>query len=125
MIDDVVAGIRARVVAGAQLRDEYFPGWEKTINIEILDLINCYTCILGQVGQEMIEGLRGSGYDRIQTDLDIDPREYGFSLGREFLDRNDDLYAETRNAGWSFLGETWIDLIKTRFDTGTLSDGGI
>jgi hypothetical protein len=131
MIDDVTAnGIIARVAAGAQFLDENFPGWERVIDLSILDISSPYACIIWQVGKEFIENVRTMSYTQICIDNDIEGGEYGFdipiSLHREILHlESREERSAASNEVWSFLGELWIGVIKERFNSGFLSDGDI
>ena len=40
---------RDRVTRGAAFLDERYPGWEKHIDPFILNINNCFNCILGQL----------------------------------------------------------------------------
>lgn len=41
----------ARVTAGARFLDIVSPGWEKLINLKVLDIARGDNCVLGQLGQ--------------------------------------------------------------------------
>jgi hypothetical protein len=43
-----VETIPARVARGAALLDEKLPGWIERIDLDELDLANCFGCVLGQ-----------------------------------------------------------------------------
>lgn len=45
----VVDGLRDRVDAGVAWLDQHHPGWADRIDVDVLDLGDCYSCVLGQV----------------------------------------------------------------------------
>ena len=47
---------------GAQLLDEYEPGWYRRVNPALLDLRHCEHCILGQVFGSAPQFGKGSGF---------------------------------------------------------------
>jgi len=63
-----------RIERGAALLDELRPGWDKTIDVDRLDLGNCERCILGQLY---------GGYDQALQMLDGEvakrPATFGFN----------------------------------------------
>jgi hypothetical protein len=97
------------VAAGAAWLDKVKPGWERGMDLGVLDLNDCYNCVLGQSLREVAAE---KGY------------ESGYHYGL------DGLSGATFAARWAgdhgFLYEsdepTWRDLIKERFSTGNLSD---
>lgn len=136
--------VKERVANGAAWLDKVNPGWEHKIDLSTLELKNSCRCILGQVvaasASEVHETKYGpfillltikghlwwdwsSGYEVIYILIGRDNlggadwmADHGFRLGDEFFDEN---IVE----GYSYLDEAWIDLIKSRYDTGEFSDG--
>ncbi|MFI6819753.1 hypothetical protein ACIBJE_02225 [Micromonospora sp. NPDC050187] len=41
--------LRSRVESGAAWLDLHHPGWHDLIDVDVLDLDDCYSCVLGQV----------------------------------------------------------------------------
>lgn len=41
--------VEARVARGAAWLDEKYPGWYSKIDLSVLDISDCYQCVLGQV----------------------------------------------------------------------------
>lgn len=91
------------VARGAGWLDEHFPGWERRVDVGLLDISRPNACICGQVvPQEMIEAAnQQTGYGAV-VNGQSDSSAYGFAGSRH--------------------GDYWVLLIKERFDTGTLSD---
>jgi hypothetical protein len=94
-----------RVARGAAYMDENYPGWERKINLEILNIASPNSCICGQV----VTGIGyGSGWGVVNNDL----ARIGEITGHYGFDTPQD-------------GDAWVSLIKERFDTGALSDAGL
>lgn len=117
------------VARGAAWLDKFNPGWEHKIDLGVLDLNNSCRCILGQivaasVDESMIVYPYSSGDKFIITHLgyatgyDVIMRFVGWDL--DFADEHG-FTAETPD-GYKELDEAWISLIKSRFETGALSD---
>ena len=91
-----------RVARGAAYMDENYPGWERKINLEILNVASPNSCICGQA----VWGVGYStGWGVVNKDLmrrGMLSGDYGFSCPED--------------------GDAWVSLIKERFDTGLLSD---
>ncbi len=97
--------VEERVAAGAAWLDANEPGWERRIDLATLEVADGCRCVLAQIMPE-------HRFYRILARLGLPGSRaiaYGFAT-----DRGD----------WEALDETWVALIKERFDTGTLSDGG-
>lgn len=91
-----------RVARGAAWLDANHSGWERKIDLSILDLTNDRECVCGQV---IPKGIYQSGYDRVISTrlIPLDQvADHGF------------LY--------SYDQDQWVTLIKERFDSGALSD---
>ena len=98
-----------RVARGAALLDARYPGWEGYLDLGRLDMLNIDLCVAGQVGNGVRNVTRGcvSGWGYIQSQCFDD--EMGHAMaGHGFV------YTEDH--------DTWVALIKERFDTGALSD---
>lgn len=93
----------SNVARGAAWLDENFPGWERRVDLSILDISDPALCICGQVvPQEMIDASKQfTGFGAV-TASDSGSSVFGF-------------------AGASH-DDYWVSLIKERFDTGALSD---
>ena len=104
-MDDFMTLCTDRVARGAAYMDENYPGWERKINLDTLDIQDGCKCILGQATPE--------GYlDAVNKIRDSVPAEY---------------YVGTVSSDHGFCGghtitELWITLIKGRFNSGVLSD---
>lgn len=116
-----------RVERGARLLDEIAPGWETRINLETLDLESTYSCICGQLfaengrTSELSQGpsFYQSGFDWFACTLYEQGAAWAKALGAK---------AHTSQFGFDIeaeeyeeLQDAWIDLIKDRFNSGTLS----
>lgn len=98
----------ANVVRGAAWLDDNFPGWERKIDLSILDINVGDSCICGQVVPlEMVQAAGYNGYGVICC------RDDGFD--------DNDILAHGF-ASHSAHGDHWVNLIKERFDSGNLSD---
>lgn len=113
-----------RVAAGAAWLDEHKPGWERTLDLATLDLADGCHCVLGQAFQEECGISVNWEHDRwwwsehyqmynafsfIQS-----TQEDGWAIHHGF--------DVSRHSRYPELQEAWLELIKNRFDTGTLSD---
>jgi hypothetical protein len=93
--------IQARVEAGAQLLDREIPGWEKHIDLEVIDISYDTKCMLGQLHGTFDRGFqihfgRQFTYSRRNTQAAF---EHGFMTN---LPMNEELTA------------AWQDLIRMR-----------
>ncbi len=102
----------AEVAKGAGWLDANHPGWERRIDLAVLDLSSPCRCVLGQIGGDFWDFLASvpMGVGRIPWAV-----RHGFAM-----DISGSLYEPP---DWAALDETWISLIKERFDSGLLSDG--
>jgi hypothetical protein len=105
----------AEVARGAAWLDEVAPGWERKIDLSVLNLDSCRQCVCGQVFAEQIGWCDGFRFalNEMADDWALSS-QLGFSLGS--IDDWDK---------WDDLGQAWVHLIKERFDSGTLSDQAI
>lgn len=105
-----------RVARGAAWLDERFPGWERKIDLGILDISDAECCVCAQViPKELVEAVvaeaahRGrffsypSGYTAVAT-----------ANGGTNLARHGFVFSQDQDA--------WVALIKERFASGHLSD---
>jgi hypothetical protein len=98
------------VAAGAAWLDQVAPGWERKVDLSVLDLTDPFQCICGQVVPlaPYVEGLWHTG-------------GYG--------DVSEWIHAQGSHLHIFHLGfvlpadqDAWVSLIKERFDSGLLSD---
>ena len=65
---NVAASLEERVAMGVRVLDRVVPGWDRLIGLGILNLADCYVCVLGQVWGDrddngyIIRAYRRSGY---------------------------------------------------------------
>lgn len=94
----------AQVAKAAALMDRLAPGWERKVDLSTLDINSPEHCIAGQVFAETVE--ERAGFCRLLELMNcarVEPFDYpAFLL---------DLYYDA-----------WIDLLKSRFEVGVLSD---
>ena len=86
-----------RVTSGAEWLDEEVPGWERLVDLSILDITDPSSCICGQV-------LKG-GWDSLL---------YEYHKLGSWMSGHGFLFGEDT--------DQWVALIKDRFDTGAFSD---
>lgn len=91
-----------RVARGAAWLDANHSGWERKIDLSILDITDGDTCICGQV---IPQGSYVNGFGRV----------IGESLIRENA-------ISDHGFVYSYDQDQWVTLIKERFDSGALSD---
>ena len=97
---------RERVARGAAWLDEVAPGWERKLDLSVLDIADPDRCVCGQVFmQPAIESNYTSGYSYAR---------FEHSLVLVSMARSGFVYDED--------GDAWVELVKQRFDAGTLSD---
>jgi hypothetical protein len=102
---------REQVATGAAWLDMVHPGWERAVDLGVLDMTNPIVCIIGQVfGGGRGEAWCNSGWDRLGQIIDL--------AGMEL-----------ESCSWlcdhGFMGcgdHEWGRLIKDRFNSGQLSD---
>jgi len=105
--DPAQCGPAVHVAAGAAWLDAVAPGWERKVDLSTLDLEDPYQCICGQVAP-------------IPPIDDIDYSPFGdVAVYFEWA-------GKLQHLGFGDLcdQDAWVDLIKERFETGQLSDGG-
>jgi hypothetical protein len=115
-----------KVTRGAEWLDKHFPGWEREIDLNTLDLNDCTACICGQSLRKFVVdsinepnrwGKIFSGYDLAIA------AAFGY---QENIWVNRDVALDwTIDHGFypqPHVEETWRELIKERFDSGNLSD---
>ena len=94
------------VARGAAWLDIHFPGWERKINLETLNINLGDQCVCGQVvPREMVEAMDCyTGFGAVNQGLkDDNIMAHGFG-------------------SHTVHGDLWVSLIKERFDSGYLSD---
>jgi hypothetical protein len=113
--------IEAQVARGAAWLDQTKPGWEREIDLAVLDMVMTKCCVLGQVfATEAAADASvwiGSGYAYVRSL----PLSFGWIHTEEEDLRWMQAHGFTCWSLYEVLGEAWTALIKTRFDTGTLS----
>lgn len=128
-----------QIALGAAWLDEHKPGWERLIDPQMLDMHNTCKCVLGQVFKKeaeqanVVDGFdyddegelisEPSGFNWVMKDLDgvdenFDSHVYGFNIMYRPLEHSGNRFMEA----WDTLESEWIDLVKSRFDSGQLSD---
>lgn len=96
-----------RVANGATLLDSKEPGWAGTVNLDTLDIVDVFVCVLGQVFGSYIRGLD------VLADVpdfnNMSAADHGFSLydWEAFEDYDDRSEADA-------LFEAWQDEILDR-----------
>lgn len=100
--------LRSRVNAGAAKLDRERPGWHKEINLDVLDISDCYRCILGQLW-----GFYGDGLNVVLPDLSTPGYEFGFS-SEIVLYKTHKHLASTQEDEYRRLTQYWIEAIKSR-----------
>lgn len=104
--------VEQRVAAGAAWLDEHEPGWERRIDLGVLELADDCRCVLGQLsGRTMDEACLSPFSDYVMEYGPSDTVRFGFNV-----------MVGGSAAAFTALDEAWISLIKSRFDSGTLSD---
>lgn len=106
----------ARVAKGAALLDEKRPGWERLIDLGILDIESGFACVTAQ-----LSGVRNFKVGREQLGLDkASYIAHGFNtegdcdccVSQEDLDRLPEGYHQ--DAAYATLNTLWKDLISKR-----------
>ncbi len=114
------------VTAGAEWLDENFPGWEREIDLGILQLRDCQNCICGQSLAKFVTGHLFSGYDvalaRVTGKSKTEDNIYDNRRTAVAWAEAHGFYCWTR-AGEEEAEGLWVELLKERFNTGNLSDG--
>jgi hypothetical protein len=102
-----------RVAKGAAWLDKEVPGWERKIDLSILQLSSCCDCICGQAMADMLEGYYIDGFSRA---MDISNSAYNYEWAKDhgfyYYDEHDLVALEA----------AWTSLIKERHNTGNFSD---
>lgn len=96
MVDESVA---ARAARGARLLDEKETGWREMVNLDDLNLVSPYGCILGQVFGNYFGGLRA-----LNVSVDEAPR-FGFNADSD-LESSWQEYAD-----YVSLQDEWLKLL--------------
>lgn len=90
-----------RVARGAAWLDEVMPGWERKLDLGILDIATCSRCIVGQIE------IRAPSPSCGLEDVGLDTAGSHQSAAGRFEGR--------------LLTDAWVALVKERFNTGNLS----
>jgi hypothetical protein len=100
---------RQNVCRGAAFMDREYPGWERQVDVSILDINDPRSCICGQVipegytkTMELHFGHLFDSNDKFNDEISLSIQRHGFT------------------GGWH--SDYWVELIKERFDSGILSD---
>jgi len=108
-----------RIDQGIAYLNEKHPGWQKKIDLKLLDLEGCTKCILGQIFGDYWKASKEVDYQRTGIGLQNASlfsdwaSERGFSLTEEELDDVDDIDQE--NKKWKKLTRIW----KKKINAGT------
>lgn len=122
--------INSAVANGAAWLDKVNPGWERQINLEILDLSQSCRCVLGQVVAASVPEDQRRLISSGGWVINVPTSDWAWS-GYEFVSRLADDYDcnwlydhgfETVDGQYPALDEAWIALIKQRFELDILSD---
>jgi len=111
-----------RVSNGAALLDEVSPGWEKLIDLDILDLSDGHSCIVGQVFGDWITGLdhitsirRSIWTDAKQYGFQYDAKQHGFQHDAQWDDElGSEIYEKDVCNEYKWLARRWRELITAR-----------
>jgi hypothetical protein len=94
-----------RVQAGAGLLDQHQPGWVDRIDLDRLNLRDCFACVLGQL-------FPGDYYATVHDTLGLNWAEaaaHGFNV-----DADGHLNEEAEEAEYEELAAAWRELIGAR-----------
>ena len=110
------------VAAGAEWLDDNFPGWEREIDLGILNMNDCQKCVCGQSLRKYVTLHLNTGYD-IALAAAVGMGENRYHNRSWWGDWAEDHGFNPRNSlDAAEAEELWRDLIKERFSTGNLSD---
>jgi hypothetical protein len=100
-----MATIAARVTAGAEFLDRVEPGWARRIDLDVLDLVDCDVCVIGQLaGVEAERGVAALvGHD---VNGERWPTALGFHIDVASPDDDD--------WDWALLTDAWKRAITAR-----------
>lgn len=100
------------VKRGAYWLDSVYPEWAQRVDLDALNLNNCFKCVLGQIFAVDIDYAWGiTGYhcvNNIAALADEDPRwdaEHGFNMPERCMNRE---------GSWDELRDLWADQIIER-----------
>jgi hypothetical protein len=96
--------IESQVEKGVALLDEKVPGWETRVDPDALHMWNMRHCVLGQLFQDYMIGLRELGLS------DESAVEYGFDRRTSLLEDS----IEEINESWAALDSSWRSVIRSR-----------
>ncbi len=115
----------ARVARGASHLDAHLPGWERRIDLAILDLADSCRCVLGQlyaqVPRDHIANIHWTCTPYSHGAVCV-PDAIGEDVDNFAYDHGFEAWGPDTRGEYALLDEAWITLIKARYDTGALSD---
>jgi hypothetical protein len=87
---------------GVEYLDANFPGWYSRIDLSMLNMGSCYTCVLGQAARGPWEDgmppeVKGAEFFSHEWD-----RAHGFTPDGDLLE----------NRAWDALGAAWVETIN-------------
>lgn len=98
-----------QVANGAQMLDQYWPGWYDLIDLDTLDISECSACICGQLGRNLGASIVGEfpGVKAFSSEYGFDFYwDEKFDTEESFKPEIDDLYVQ--------LDEEWEKAIIAR-----------
>jgi hypothetical protein len=107
----------ARVAQGAAFLDRVRPGWADLINVDTLQMVQCYRCVLGQIYGDYCAGVAAFGWHPYgEIILALPQVALGFVLADEDLHEGEYRWAldAVGDVGWRTLTEAWIAAIAER-----------
>jgi len=119
----------AQIAAGMSWLDQHRPGWADRVDVSVLDMVACTSCVLGQLdgdyhtaGPDVPTGPRGN-YHTPGPDVPTGPRgprgpEAGWSLAHGFRADCDGFDQTDARVAWGVLTAQWRCAILTRRASG-------
>lgn len=102
--------MRKEIENGVRWLDYNVPGWEHRIDLETLDMVMPYKCIIGQLGlRDYTVDLKYDIFNGIESDF-----KFGFSLDVIKLIQ---LGFVKRNQIWEELNEEWKEVVSSRLNS--------
>jgi hypothetical protein len=115
VITTVSPSFADRATAGAAYLDKVWPGWHDLIELDRLDLSDCWACILGQLFENYCDAednLIMPGR-QVPGATDLEMTALGFSLVAD-ADADDSLDVTAIHQDYDWLTACWINLILGR-----------
>ena len=106
--DDEYDEMKGRRDRGVALLDRILPDWHEKIDLDVFDIANAETCVLGQtwmVHNGFENGFDAGVHDLVDRDPDFNHYEHGFNLEPPWAER-DDL--------WELLAGLWAMEVHNR-----------